>query len=73
LYWVSRSSQGRNKVHAGDFAERFPQDFHMQKKVVAQKDRFDALLSSVLRAKPMPRKKIKTAKRHSPTPILSKP
>lgn len=43
----------------------------MRKKVVARKDKFDALLSSVLRTKPVPRKKVKVKKHHAPTPILS--
>ncbi len=37
-----------------------------------EKQKFDALLSKVLRTKPVPRKKIK-AKKHGPTPILAKP
>lgn len=45
--------------------------YHPRMKV--EKQKFDALLSKVLRAKPVPRKKIKTAKRHTPTPILKKP
>lgn len=36
-----------------------------------EKHKFDALLSKVLRTKPVPRKKIR-AKKHGPTPILSR-
>lgn len=38
-----------------------------------EKQKFDTLLSKVLRTKPVPRKKIKVKKHHTPTPILSKP
>ena len=39
-----------------------------------EKEKFDALLSSVLKTKPVPREKIKARKKHAPkTPILQKP
>lgn len=46
----------------------------MKTKVIVRKDKFDGLLSRVLRTKPAPRKKIKTtARTGSKTPILAKP
>lgn len=43
-------------------------------KVEVAKEKFDMLLSKVLRAKPAPRDKIKNGGKHGPkTPILAKP
>jgi hypothetical protein len=36
-----------------------------------QKEKFDSLLGKLLRAKPKPRKKIKTSGKRTPKPILS--
>jgi len=39
-----------------------------------EKEKFDAALAKLLKAKPEPRKKIKTEGKHGPkTPILAKP
>lgn len=45
----------------------------MVRRVLVQKKEFDSALSTLLSAKPVPRKKIKVKKHHTPTPILSKP
>lgn len=46
----------------------------MSKRVVVEKSKFDALLKSVLKTKPVPREKIKArGKREPKTPILQKP
>jgi hypothetical protein len=37
-----------------------------------EKDKFDSLLGKLLKAKPKPRKKIKTPTKRSPKPILSR-
>ena len=45
--------------------------YHRSMKV--EKEKFDSLLGKLLKAKPEPRKKIKTQGKHGPkTPILSK-
>jgi hypothetical protein len=38
-----------------------------------EKEKFDNLLGKLLKAKPEPRKKIKTKGRRGPKPILTKP
>ena len=46
----------------------------MKKRVVVEKDKFDAALSKLLNAKPVPRTSIKsTGRRGSKKPILAKP
>jgi len=45
----------------------------MKKKIVVEKEKFDAVLSALLKSKPIERKTIKTAgKRGARTPILQK-
>jgi len=46
----------------------------MKKRVVVEKKKFDAVLSVLLRSKPIPAKKIKGANKHAPkTPMFAKP
>jgi len=46
----------------------------MKKKIVVEKEKFDAVLSALLRAKPVERKSIKTSgKRGSKAPLFQKP
>ena len=46
----------------------------VRKKLLVEKEKFDALLGRLLKAKPQPRKEIKTqGRKGSKTPILAKP
>ncbi len=46
----------------------------MKKKIVVEKEKFDAVLSDLLRSKPIERKNIKTSgKRGSKAPLFQKP
>ena len=42
----------------------------MKKKVFVQKEKFDAVLSAMLKTKPMPREKIKTKGNRGPKKVL---
>jgi len=44
----------------------------MKSKLQVEKGKFDAVLSRVLHAKPVPRTSIKASSKRSPKPILSK-
>jgi hypothetical protein len=45
----------------------------MKKKIVVEKEKFDAVMSALLKSKPISRKEIKTAGKHGTrTPILQK-
>lgn len=45
----------------------------MKKKIVVEKEKFDAVLSAMLKSKPIARKEIKTSGKHGTrTPILQK-
>jgi hypothetical protein len=46
----------------------------MGKKIIVEKEKFDAVLSALLKSKPIERKKIKTSgRRGSKTPLFQKP
>ncbi len=46
----------------------------MKRKIVVEKEKFDAVLSALLRSKPIERKNIKTSgKRGSKAPLFPKP
>jgi hypothetical protein len=46
----------------------------MKKKIVVEKEKFDAVLSALLRSKPIERKRIKTSgRRGSKAPLFQKP
>jgi hypothetical protein len=44
----------------------------MAKNIKVSKEKFDAILSRVIRAKPVPRTSIKASSKRSPKPILSR-
>jgi hypothetical protein len=45
----------------------------MKRKVLVERKKFDAVLSALLRTKPIPAKKIKTSGKHGPkTPMFAK-
>jgi len=45
----------------------------MKKKVFVEKEKFDAALTKLLHAKPVPRTSIKASSKRSPKPILARP
>lgn len=46
----------------------------MKKKILVEKEKFDAVLSALLNSKPIERKKIKTSGKRGPkTPLFPKP
>ncbi len=48
-------------------------DASVKKRVFVQKEKFDAVLSALLKSKPIERKKIKTSGKHGPkTPLFQK-
>lgn len=67
-------TRGRFSAKNAGFSIYFliPQNHAKLEKMKANKEKFDALLGKLLKAKPEPRKKIKTrGRKGSKTPILS--
>jgi len=44
----------------------------MKKKLVVEKEKFDAVLTKLIHTKPVPRTSIKASSKRSPKPILSR-